>query len=64
MAAKLIMLLCFYQPFVPLNDVPYHFINTLDDLVALNEKLLKCSEFAVDLEVRRHPILELFLYYL
>ncbi|PIO22684.1 hypothetical protein AB205_0183750 [Aquarana catesbeiana] len=50
MAAKLIMLLCFYQPFVPLNDVPYHFINTLDDLVALNEKLLKCSEFAVDLE--------------
>ncbi|XP_073459559.1 LOW QUALITY PROTEIN: exosome complex component 10-like [Aquarana catesbeiana] len=38
------------QPFVPLNDVPYHFINTLDDLVALNEKLLKCSEFAVDLE--------------
>ncbi|XP_066463539.1 exosome complex component 10 isoform X1 [Eleutherodactylus coqui] len=38
------------KPFLPLNDVPCHFITTLDDLVQLNEKLLQCSEFAVDLE--------------
>ncbi|XP_063804754.1 exosome complex component 10 isoform X2 [Pseudophryne corroboree] len=38
------------QPFLPLNDVPCHVITTLDDVVELNEKLLQCSEFAVDLE--------------
>ncbi|CAI9558739.1 unnamed protein product [Staurois parvus] len=38
------------QPFLPLTDVPFHFITTLDELVVLNEKLLKCSEFALDLE--------------
>lgn len=29
------------------------FVHTLEDLVALNEKLCKLSEFAVDLEVHR-----------
>ncbi|XP_072282057.1 exosome complex component 10 isoform X2 [Pyxicephalus adspersus] len=38
------------KPFVSLNEVPCHFVTTLDDLVQLNEKLLKCSEFALDLE--------------
>ncbi|KAM8927513.1 exosome complex component 10 [Pelodytes ibericus] len=36
--------------FLPLQDVPCHFVTALDELVGLNEKLLKCSEFAVDLE--------------
>ncbi|KAM4652421.1 exosome complex component 10 [Discoglossus pictus] len=36
--------------FLPLQDVPFHFVTTLDDLVELNEKLIQCSEFAVDLE--------------
>lgn len=35
----------------PLAESICQFINTLDDLVALNEKLVKMSEFAVDLEV-------------
>ncbi|XP_075046293.1 exosome complex component 10 isoform X2 [Mixophyes fleayi] len=38
------------QPFLPLGEVTCHFVTTLDDLVELNEKLLRCSEFAVDLE--------------
>ncbi|XP_063291482.1 exosome complex component 10 [Pelobates fuscus] len=38
------------KPFLPLPDVPCHFVTTLDGLVELNEKLLQCSEFAVDLE--------------
>ncbi|KAM9299261.1 LOW QUALITY PROTEIN: exosome complex component 10 [Gastrophryne carolinensis] len=38
------------QPFRPMKDVPCHFVTTLDDLVLLNEKLLRCSEFALDLE--------------
>ncbi|XP_075459602.1 exosome complex component 10 isoform X2 [Ascaphus truei] len=33
-----------------LQEVPCHFVTTLDDLVELNEKLLQCSEIAVDLE--------------
>ncbi|KAM3922697.1 exosome complex component 10 [Leptodactylus fuscus] len=38
------------QLYRPLNEVPCHFITTLDDLVQLNEKLLQCTEFAIDLE--------------
>ncbi|KAM5132574.1 exosome complex component 10 [Mantella aurantiaca] len=38
------------QPFVTLKDAPCHFISTLEELVELNEKLLQCSEFALDLE--------------
>uniref|UniRef100_A0A8C5Q8V0 Exosome complex component 10 n=1 Tax=Leptobrachium leishanense TaxID=445787 RepID=A0A8C5Q8V0_9ANUR len=38
------------EPFLPLQDVPCHFVTTLDQLVELNEKLLRCSEIAVDLE--------------
>uniref|UniRef100_A0A8C9YVF0 Exosome complex component 10 n=1 Tax=Sander lucioperca TaxID=283035 RepID=A0A8C9YVF0_SANLU len=34
----------------PLTETKCSFIDTLDDLVALNEKLCKLSEFAVDLE--------------
>lgn len=35
----------------PLADTQCSFIDTLEDLVALNEKLCKLPEFAVDLEV-------------
>lgn len=35
----------------PIADTKCSFINSLEDLVALNEKLCKLSEFAVDLEV-------------
>ncbi|KAJ7306355.1 hypothetical protein JRQ81_009699 [Phrynocephalus forsythii] len=38
------------QMFRPLAETPCHFISTLDELVALNEKLGTCREFAVDLE--------------
>ncbi|XP_053307791.1 exosome component 10 [Spea bombifrons] len=38
------------KPFLPMQDVACHFVTTLDELVKLNEELLKCSEFAVDLE--------------
>ncbi|KAG8434784.1 hypothetical protein GDO86_012942 [Hymenochirus boettgeri] len=38
------------QSFLSMQDVPYTFVANLQDLVALNEKLLKCTEFAVDLE--------------
>uniref|UniRef100_A0A8C2HB82 Exosome complex component 10 n=1 Tax=Cyprinus carpio TaxID=7962 RepID=A0A8C2HB82_CYPCA len=38
------------QMYKPLAESTCQFINTLDDLVALNEKLAKVSEFAVDLE--------------
>ncbi|XP_077407560.1 exosome complex component 10 [Vanacampus margaritifer] len=34
----------------PLEETSYSFIETLEDLVALNEKLNEVSEFAVDLE--------------
>lgn len=34
-------------------ETEYSFVETLEDLVALNEKLCKLSEFAVDLEVQR-----------
>lgn len=36
----------------PMADTKCSFIDTLEDLVALNEKLCQLSEFAVDLEVR------------
>ncbi|KAJ3587152.1 hypothetical protein NHX12_013542 [Muraenolepis orangiensis] len=38
------------QMFRPLADTKCSFINTLEDLVLLNETLCKVSEFAVDLE--------------
>ncbi|NP_998833.2 exosome component 10 [Xenopus tropicalis] len=38
------------QPVLSLQDVPCKFVMKLEDLVALNEKLLQCAEFAVDLE--------------
>lgn len=38
------------QVYQPLEQTPCHYISTLDDLVELNEKLLGCSEFALDLE--------------
>ncbi|XP_031142683.1 exosome component 10 [Sander lucioperca] len=38
------------QMYKPLTETKCSFIDTLDDLVALNEKLCKLSEFAVDLE--------------
>lgn len=36
----------------PIAETKCSFVETLEDLVALNEKLCKESEFAVDLEVR------------
>ncbi|XP_036389314.1 exosome component 10 isoform X1 [Megalops cyprinoides] len=38
------------QMYRPLSETKCQFIDTLEDLVALNEKLAKMSEFAVDLE--------------
>ncbi|XP_069597888.1 exosome complex component 10 isoform X1 [Ranitomeya imitator] len=38
------------QPSCPLSESSCQLITTLDDLVQLNEKLLRCSEFAIDLE--------------
>ncbi|XP_074832002.1 exosome complex component 10 [Carettochelys insculpta] len=38
------------QMYRPVEDTPCHFISTLDELVELNEKLVSCKEFAVDLE--------------
>lgn len=35
----------------PMKETPCHFITTLDELVELNEKLMNCKEFALDLEV-------------
>lgn len=35
----------------PIEETPCHFITTLDELVELNEKLMTCKEFALDLEV-------------
>ncbi|OCT70254.1 hypothetical protein XELAEV_18037175mg [Xenopus laevis] len=43
-------LLACQQGFLSLQDVPCKFVMKLEDLVALNEKLLQCAEFAVDLE--------------
>lgn len=42
-------LLC--QMYRPIKETPCHFITTLDELVELNEKLMNCKEFALDLEV-------------
>lgn len=39
------------QLYRPVEETPCHFVSSLDDLVELNEKLLGCQEFAVDLEV-------------
>ncbi|KAM6218998.1 exosome complex component 10 [Rhynchocyon petersi] len=38
------------QLYRPVAETPCHFISSLDELVELNEKLLNCKEFAVDLE--------------
>ncbi|XP_074538429.1 exosome complex component 10 [Halichoeres trimaculatus] len=38
------------QMYKPITDTKCSFIDSLEDLVALNEKLCKLSEFAVDLE--------------
>ncbi|KAK7128557.1 hypothetical protein R3I94_016956 [Phoxinus phoxinus] len=38
------------QMYTPIAESACQFINTLDDLVAMNEKLAKMTEFAVDLE--------------
>lgn len=39
------------QLYRPVGETPCHFVSSLDELVELNEKLLTCQEFAVDLEV-------------
>ncbi|XP_012662705.1 exosome component 10 [Otolemur garnettii] len=38
------------QLYRPIEETPCHFVSSLDELVELNEKLLNCQEFAVDLE--------------
>ncbi|XP_073513328.1 exosome complex component 10 isoform X2 [Phyllobates terribilis] len=38
------------QPYCPVGESSCQLITTLEDLVQLNEKLLRCSEFAIDLE--------------
>ncbi|NXI51201.1 EXOSX protein, partial [Chloroceryle aenea] len=38
------------QMYRPMEETPCHFITTLDELVELNEKLMHCKEFALDLE--------------
>ncbi|KAG8505590.1 LOW QUALITY PROTEIN: Exosome component 10, partial [Galemys pyrenaicus] len=38
------------QLYRPVAETPCHFVSSLDELVELNEKLLRCQEFAVDLE--------------
>nr|XP_009936829.1 PREDICTED: exosome component 10 [Opisthocomus hoazin] len=38
------------QMYRPIEETPCHFITTLDELVELNEKLMNCKEFALDLE--------------
>lgn len=40
-----------FQMYKPLAETSCKFIDTLEDLVALNEKLAGTTEFAVDLEV-------------
>lgn len=46
---------CFLCPLAQLyravGETPCHLVSSLDELVELNEKLLGCQEFAVDLEV-------------
>ncbi|NXC43334.1 EXOSX protein, partial [Penelope pileata] len=38
------------QMYRPIKETPCRFITTLDELVELNEKLMSCKEFALDLE--------------
>ncbi|NXO04235.1 EXOSX protein, partial [Rhinopomastus cyanomelas] len=38
------------QMYRPIEETPCHFITTLDELVEVNEKLMNCKEFALDLE--------------
>ncbi|NXW03914.1 EXOSX protein, partial [Fregetta grallaria] len=38
------------QMYRPIKETPCHFITTLDELVELNQKLMNCEEFALDLE--------------
>ncbi|XP_061457318.1 exosome complex component 10 isoform X2 [Rhineura floridana] len=38
------------QMFRPVSETPCHFVSTVDELVEMNEKLMSCKEFALDLE--------------
>ncbi|XP_055966846.1 exosome component 10 isoform X1 [Sorex fumeus] len=38
------------QTYRPVEETPCHFVTSLEQLAELNEKLLACQEFAVDLE--------------
>ncbi|XP_072740270.1 exosome complex component 10 isoform X2 [Ciconia boyciana] len=38
------------QMYRSIEETPCHFVTTLDELVELNEKLMNCKEFALDLE--------------
>ncbi|XP_020829640.1 exosome complex component 10 isoform X2 [Phascolarctos cinereus] len=38
------------QMYGPVEETPCYFVSTLDELVELNEKLLSCKDFGVDLE--------------
>uniref|UniRef100_S4RQZ3 Exosome component 10 n=1 Tax=Petromyzon marinus TaxID=7757 RepID=S4RQZ3_PETMA len=40
------------QKFRPLEETPLTLVTSLEELAQVNEKLLQCKEFAVDLEVR------------
>lgn len=46
-----------FQMYKALAETGCQFINTLEDLAALNEKLNNMTEFAVDLEVRNKAAL-------
>lgn len=48
----LFFLFFFLKLYKPIEETKCSFVNTVEDLVALNEKLCKLTEFAVDLEVR------------
>ena len=49
--AYFVFFFCGVQMFKPMAETECSFIDTLEDLVALNETLCKVSEFSVDLEV-------------
>lgn len=46
-----------WQMYRPIEETPCHFVTTLDELAELNEKLMTCKEFALDLEVIHLPFL-------
>lgn len=58
----------FLKLYKPIEETKCSFVDTVEDLVALNEKLCKLTEFAVDLEVRNtskacYMIIILFFFY-